>query len=72
MPTITLQSGVPEGARVQLGGAAKRLRTLEDVVRWGLAQPTSRVILDVVIQDEFTHDVVLEWRDGLFVVFDTT
>lgn len=29
-------------------------------------------ILEVVIQDEYTHDVVLGARDGLVLVYDTT
>jgi hypothetical protein len=29
-------------------------------------------VVDVVVQDEFTHDVVFRWRDDLFLVFDAT
>jgi len=29
-------------------------------------------VLDVVIQDEFTHDVVARLPDGLIAVFDST
>lgn len=46
-------------------GWLARLDTLEDVLRRGLT------ILDVVVQDEYTHDVVT--RHGpVHVVFDTT
>lgn len=38
---------------------------LQDVVRW-------RMVADVVVQDEYTHDVVVPWDDGLFLVYDTT
>lgn len=43
------------------------LATLEDVLRWGAD------ILEVVVQDEYTHDVICT-RQGLagYVVFDTT
>jgi hypothetical protein len=40
-------------------------RTLEDVIRF-------RLPIDVVVQDEFTHDVVVLWRDSIHVVYDTT
>ena len=30
------------------------------------------VVLDVVVQDEYTHDVVLGRGDGLVFVYDTT
>lgn len=44
----------------------ERLATLGDVVRW------SRAIAAVIVQDEFTHDVVVPWRPGAWLVFDTT
>jgi hypothetical protein len=47
-------------------------RTLEDVVRWGLAHKPPRLVRDVVVQDEFTHDVVVPLRDGFHLVYDTT
>ncbi|HSR99963.1 MAG TPA: hypothetical protein VLM79_23070 [Kofleriaceae bacterium] len=40
--------------------------TLEDVVRWG-----GGAIVDVVVQDEYTHDVIVATAT-CFVVFDTT
>jgi hypothetical protein len=44
--------------------AATKLETLEDVLRWG------GDVADVIVQDEYTHDVVL--RAPAFLVFDTT
>src|SRR4051794_33754782 len=38
---------------------AARLDTLEDVVRFGLAQRPAWDVLDVIVQDELTHDVVI-------------
>jgi hypothetical protein len=26
----------------------------------------------VVVQDEYTHDVVLPWEDGVYLAYDTT
>lgn len=46
--------------------------TLERVVAWGLAQPDARLIDDVVVQDEYTHDVVMRWSERLVLVYDTT
>jgi hypothetical protein len=47
-------------------------KTLEDVVRWGLAKKPPALIERVVVQDEYTHDVVLRWADGVYLVYDTT
>ena len=38
---------------------------LQDVVRW-------RMVASVVVQDEYTHDVVVPWEDGLYLAYDTT
>jgi hypothetical protein len=42
-----------------------QLETLEDVLRRGL------VIADIVVQDEYTHDIVAHVGE-LFLVFDST
>ncbi|MBZ4408129.1 hypothetical protein K8640_07895 [Myxococcus sp. XM-1-1-1] len=48
------------------------LTLLQDVVRWGFASTPPRDVTEVVVQDEFTHDVVVPWKDGGYLVFDTT
>ena len=52
--------------------AATRLDTLEDVLRFGLAQRPAWDIAEVVVQDEFTHDVIVAGPAPAFLVFDTT
>jgi hypothetical protein len=55
----------------QVGG----LESLADVLRWGRQQPSGlqpAVITDVVVQDEFTHDAIVPWRDGRTLVFGST
>jgi hypothetical protein len=47
-------------------------RTLEDVIRWGLSQCPPAVIVNVVVQDEYTHDVVIAHPAGFYLVYDTT
>jgi hypothetical protein len=51
----------PEMAR-----AATGLSTLEDVIR-----RRELSLLDVIVQDEYTHDVVVE-AARVFLVFDST
>ena len=50
----------------------QRHATMQDVLDWCRAQSPPRDIASVVAQDEFTHDVVVPLRDGLFAVYDTT
>jgi hypothetical protein len=51
-------------------------QNLQDMMRWALADRCGafrpEVVADVVIQDEYTHDVVVPWREGLVLVYDTT
>jgi hypothetical protein len=53
-----------------LRDALEPITTLEDVVRWGLGASPSHDIVEVVTQDEFTHDVIVRWRDDAYLVFD--
>jgi hypothetical protein len=48
------------------------LRTLEQAMHWAASQKPQARLLDVVTQDEFTHDVVFEAAPNVFLVFDTT
>ena len=53
-------------------GEVKELQTLEQVFRWAIQRNPSFTPADVVIQDEFTHDVIFRASDGSALVFDTT
>lgn len=57
-------AGLGEAQREALAGEVGPLQTLSQVVSWGR-------IAAVVVEDEFTHDVVVE-RGGRYLVFDTT
>jgi hypothetical protein len=50
--------------------SATRLATLEEVLRFGFAQRPSWELAEVVVQDEYTHDVIIE--APAYLVFDTT
>ncbi len=54
--------------KTQLGAFAM----LEDLVRWGYSSSPPHDVVEVVVQDEFCHDVVLSWEGGRYLVFDTT
>lgn len=51
---------------------AVQLATLEQAFRWALQQQPRLEPVDVVIQDEYTHDVLFGAMDGSFLVFDAT
>jgi hypothetical protein len=51
-------------------------QNLNDVMKWALSHPKGvfipPVVSQVIVQDEFTHDVIVPYRDGLVLVYDTT
>ncbi len=63
---------VPERQRAALSAALCGQQTLEDVLRWSFSSVLPVELVEVVVQDEFTHDVVFAWGGGLYLVFDTT
>jgi hypothetical protein len=59
-----------ENARIER--EVPRFTVLADLLSWGFRQTPRLDVVDVVVQDEYTHDVVVAWRDGLFLVYDST
>jgi hypothetical protein len=47
-----------------------KLATLEELLMWCRAHRAD--LVDVIVQDEFTHDVLVRQADGSFLCFDTT
>ena len=47
-----------------------KLRTLEEVMAWSHARGFA--LVEIVTQDEYTHDVVIAAANAEHLVFDTT
>jgi hypothetical protein len=51
-------------------------QNLNDVMKWALSRPKGifipSIVANVIVQDEFTHDVIIPFRDNLVLVYDTT
>jgi hypothetical protein len=69
---IELHTEVSAELRSSIEALFASQKTLEDVVRWGLAQTPARIVEEVVVQDEYTHDVVLRHPSGVYLAYDTT
>lgn len=46
--------------------------TLEEVLRWGLESKPMKTVSNVVVQDEYTHDVVMPIEPDVVLVWDVT
>ena len=69
-------SNLPPETLAQIEAELCDQKNLKEVMKWALTGPTGsflpQVVAEVVVQDEFTHDVIIPWRDGLVLVYDTT
>lgn len=48
------------------------MRNLGDLLTWAHTLDPPVTAPAVVTQDEYTHDVLVPWRDGLTLAFDVT
>jgi hypothetical protein len=64
------RAGLPDGDKTVLERELAGLVTLHDLIHWGLAR--GLMVSAVVVQDEFTHDVVMPAGAGRVLVFDCT
>ena len=66
-----LVSGLSETDGTDIAGH----KGLADVLAWAATKPKAdvhpQIVAEVITQDEFTHDVIVPYRD-VFLVYDTT
>ncbi|HQU86493.1 MAG TPA: hypothetical protein PKY59_25405 [Pyrinomonadaceae bacterium] len=66
---------LPEKEFAELEKELAKHKTLGQVLTWATTKTKGdflpQIVSEVVTQDEFTHDVVIPYRD-LFLVYDTT
>lgn len=62
--------GAVSPAIVERLAVFERAATLEDVLAWANAR--SCELVEVIVQDEFTHDVIVRAAPPAFLAFDTT
>jgi len=69
MGDLRVVGSLSPDAFARLAGA-DRAETLEDVLAWCVTHASD--IVDVIVQDEFTHDVVVRGPAPAYLCFDTT
>ncbi len=59
----------------QVESEVSKHKTLGQVLTWASAKPKDeflpRIVAEVITQDEFTHDIIIPYKN-LFLVYDTT
>jgi hypothetical protein len=72
---IVNQANLPADRIAEITASIPHQENLKDLMAWAFSNPhdfSPTVVTEVIVQDEFTHDVVVAWRDGVFLVYDTT
>jgi len=69
-------SNLPREVIAEIESELSEQHALKDLISWALSDIGNKfipgVVKDVVVQDEFTHDVIVPWGGELVLVYDTT
>lgn len=72
---ITNLANLPENEFAELKKELAKHKTLGQILTWAAGGEKSdflpQTVTEVVTQDEFTHDVIVPYKD-FFLVYDTT
>lgn len=71
MPPLVDRARLGDTQRRALVEGVAAMPTLERVLAWIRGHPARRLV-EILTQDEYTHDVVVAHEGGFFLVFDTT
>ncbi len=69
---IINRANLSSEARAELERELPSFGTLQEFVVWARAQRPPVLLVETIAQDEFTHDVIAPWRDGLTIILDAT
>ena len=72
---LTDRAGLAAAPLAALRAEVSAQRTLADVLAWARGRRPPAEIMEIVTQDEYTHDVVLgdgAGDDRIYLVYDTT
>ena len=73
---FTNRTTLATGQFIELESDVSKHKTLKDVLLWGYQQSKGtmhpHIIADIVIQDEYSHDVIVPWKEGIVLVYGTT
>jgi len=70
--TVTDRVGMPVDELRALEARLAGQTTLERVLRWGAAEIPRKTVEEIVTQDEYTHDVLVPWERGCYLVYGVT
>lgn len=71
MLPVENRTNLPDAAFDALRRELETQHTMERALAWFFAQDPPLVPADLVAQDEFSYDLLVPYRDGLYLSYDT-
>jgi hypothetical protein len=73
---VANRAGLPFNEFEIIESELRNHQSLQDLSRWAQTQPEGvlvpGVISRLIVQDEFSHDLVIPWRNNLYLAYGTT
>ncbi len=69
---ITHHAKLTDDALAALGHAVPAHSTLLELVAWGKRQTLPVRLQETIALDEYTHEVIVPWRESLWLVYSST
>jgi hypothetical protein len=69
---IANHTSLPDGLFAELSSALPAFGTLMELVAWGNKQAPPVVLKESVARDEYSHEVIVPWRENLWLVYSST
>jgi hypothetical protein len=63
---------LPDGVFAELTKTLPAHSTLMELVAWGSRQTPPVVLQETVALDEYSHEVLVPWRENLWLVYSST
>jgi hypothetical protein len=70
--TVEIRAGIAAEDLSSLTGAMARQHSIKHAVDWLAAHDPPIAPAGMVTQDEFSHDILVDYPGGLWLVYDTT
>ena len=69
---IANHTSLPDEVFAELTSALPTLGTLMELVAWAGKQTPPMVLQETVALDEYSHEVIVPWRENLWLVYSST
>jgi hypothetical protein len=66
------RAGLAEADLAELAGVVSAHRSMKHVLDWALGHRPPLALADMVTQDEFSHDFLVAYPGGPWLVYDST